>query len=148
PWSETKMSPSPRRAMPIGCDRPEVMKFPLDPKDVLGERNTTLLALSTISRSPVFFWAIPWSLLPAPCNCIGARDPPEPNSTAVIPGNIHHPDPESLLETTRSPVNVMRPHCGCCSAPFEYTTSGVIGTAAAGSKRTTLLLLLSHAYTR
>jgi len=54
--------------MPIGCDRPEVMKFTLDPKDVLGERNTTLLALSTISRSPVFFWAIPWSLLPAPCN--------------------------------------------------------------------------------
>src|SRR5512135_3727684 len=97
----------------------------------------------------MFFCAMP-SLLPAtPTSCVGACTP-DPRARFVTPGNIHNPAPAAVLDTTRSPVEVIRPHCGPVNpAPLSKIFSKVdCGVAAVGSKRQTLLLAGSQTYKR
>src|SRR5256885_17251905 len=106
------MKPSLRRAMPTGFDKPE-MKGAVDANPGKLDFSTLLLVVSTTRMSPVFFCARPWLPPDTIASCDAVCDPPAPNSRFVIPRKIQRPEPVSLLETTKSPFDVMRPHWGC-----------------------------------
>src|SRR4029079_7386667 len=111
------MKPSPLRAIPKGWERLEVIKAVALAGALDGVRRTLLLVLSATRRSPLFFWATP-SLLPAtPTSWFGVCRA-EPRARFVTPEKVHNPDPALVLETTRSPVEVIRPHWGPVKEPL------------------------------
>src|SRR6476619_112805 len=109
------MKPSPRRAIPKGCDRPELINGWVLAVMLDGVRRTLPLVLSTTKKSPVFFCARPWELPGTVTSCVGGSM----DERSVTSVKTQIPDPESVLETTRSPLAVILPHCGCRKAAEE-----------------------------